>query len=1029
MTNSENNKENYIKWLDRFTVTTTLVFVYVFARFDVLGTHQKACQRLKSILGSRYGDFKKSTNANIGKKALTSAWTWVLIVPALIASALHLTGIATRSLTLPSNVVSESLSLVSPVPLALVGLVIPFLALAVSVVYSKMGSGAVAYAMKHNRVIRLVYSALIILGILIVLRFSLGIADSVFGKDTTTQIISSAGWLIAFLSAWWVLYLIVLAGIGIYSVLAVFSPVKALKVINRDMVRESMRTLKREFEANLAIKVLEDVIKDEYLEVGYFQPSDGELVTTEKTGVITNISVWGLRKINSVLSPQPNAFLKILLTRPYYYIASRDSQIAGIRGNVADAISLPLLKAAIGSCYRIRKPKAQKNKLYQALEHYKEITNGFLKGDNEYFVRAALDGYGDILRQYIALNLKLSAKDSPGDFGDWRPIMLVMDALNGSVSAVVSTSESKNVSMVAHWIKVMMQECIENQEEYLFSRLLYLYRTMFYHASRSSNTIGVHRSHFEPLQLLDYDIFRFGKTETVSSEVVAFRCRLAMLIVQHLARLLRDSIDANDPKAVGDMLLHLQPEELYGHFRPDLPFDCFEVERKLRFNGVADTEKIILEDQQKSCHILESFKKEAQQWHVDILHNALMYLIDKITHKAIKIDAVEQVIAKIWSKFPNWSQTLDWLERYNVGRQIFDERLWEYWPDSRRVQTKSPMAAPILVFTIRGLFLQSQSSTPLEISGLRTIDGFHDQIVAVAKSIHANKDWNELTGVVSKDTLNLFEQALGNARLKYKDKVAGSVKAANLSDTRISEFTQKVCDSYYDASVLRHVISQSTVTSTDDYDSQEPQTISALQNRYPKEAFIDQDRISYFGFGENEGRVLGRGIDEHIWKTIKDTLVRQRVVKLESDNIMSLHEALSQYDKESRSSLFIVFSGRSEMRFNLWSAEKFVPAMQLGKQEQKGFYGEYDGVAVYTAFNSAIDGIMIFSKDDVVFEDLQEPSVSVTEFTDDERKDLAKRANIEEEKLKEEVFVKINVTYKLAISKDPKTIILSLAKE
>ena len=1029
MTNTENNNEKRPEWIKRLISVAILIFVFVFARFDVRGVRYNARRRLKSILGSRYSAFRKATKSNVVRVVITTTWTWSLIVPCIIAFVLHFTGIASSRLTLPSNVVSESLSLFSPVPLVLVGLVIPFLALAVSVVYSKMGSGAVAYAMKHNRVVWLVYSALVILGALILLQFFLAITDSVLGQEASGRIVSSVGWLIAFMSAWWVLYLIVLAGIGVTSVLAVFSPEKALKVINKEMIIESMRTLKREFEANLSLKTLEDALKDSYLEVGYFQPSDGELVTTKKTGIITNISFWGLMKINSLVTPQPNSFLKVLLTKPQYYIASRDNQIAGIRGHVSSSISLSLLKKAISSCYRIRKPKVEKDKLYQALEHYKEITNSFLKGDNEDFVRVALDGYGNILQKYIALDLKLSAKDSPGNFGDWRPIMLIMDALNKSVATVVSTSESKNVSMVAHWIKVLMQDCIRNQEEYLFSRLLNLYRSMFYYASKSHNTLGIHRSHFEPMQLLDFDIFRFGKTESVKHDKVAFRCRLAMLIVQHFARLLRDSLDANDPKAVAEMLLHLQPEELYGHFHPDLPFDCFEVERKLRYNEVDYDERRILEDQQKSCQILESFKTESRQWHVDILHNALMYLIDKITHKAIKIKAVEQVVNKVWSKFPNWSNTVDWLERYNVGRQIFDERLWEYWPESRRVQSKSPMAAPILVFTVRGLFLQSQSATPLDIPGLRTIDGFYNQIVETARIIQNTSDWRELTGVISVDTLKLFEEALENAKQKYNDDIAKSVRVATLSEEKISEFRQKVLDSYYDASILRHLVSQSTITNADDYESQVPQTISVQQNRYPKEAFIDQDRISYFGFGENEGRVLGQGIDEHIWKTIREKLADQRVIELESDNIISLDDALKQYDSEMSSSLFIVFSGRSEMRFNLWSAEKFIPAMQLGKQEQKGFYGEYDGIAVYTAFNSAIDGIMIFSKNDVVFEDLQEPIINIADFTDDERKNLAKRANIDEEKLKEEVFVKINVTQKLAISKDCNTIILTLAQE
>ncbi|MDX9859090.1 MAG: hypothetical protein RBT76_14990 [candidate division Zixibacteria bacterium] len=207
-------------WSKRVKATLTLLLVTVFARYDPFGLRHQALQRLKSILGDRYRELRKSAHPSVGWSILSSVWTWVVFVPALLAVAVHLTGIVPRHLVLPREVVSESLSLVSPIPLSLVGLVIPFLALAVSVVYSKMGTGAVAYVMKNNRVVRIVYAALSILGLLLILRFSLAIAASVIGDQATLRLVLNVGWLVAFMSVWWVLLLIVLAGIGVSSVLA-----------------------------------------------------------------------------------------------------------------------------------------------------------------------------------------------------------------------------------------------------------------------------------------------------------------------------------------------------------------------------------------------------------------------------------------------------------------------------------------------------------------------------------------------------------------------------------------------------------------------------------------------------------------------------------------------------------------------------------------------------------------------------------------------------------------------------------------
>ncbi|HEX2897594.1 MAG TPA: hypothetical protein VHP63_06050, partial [candidate division Zixibacteria bacterium] len=294
---------------------------------------------MKEILGAQFGEFRKSTKSHLIKKYLTATWTWSLIVPGFLGVFLFFTARVPEEYRLSKDILSQTLAIFLPVPLALVGLVIPFLALAVSVVYSRMGSGAVAYAMKRNRVIRIVYSALFVLGVLILIQLFTKICDALLGSDMAMDVISSIGWVVVILSTWWIIFLLILAGIGVASVLAAFSPAKALNAISKEMVTESMRTLEREFEENISLKVLEDELKDSHFEVGFFQPSDGRLITSKKIGNIANISIWGLLKINASLTPIQKAFLKIIFARPHHYIATHDSQIAGIRGDLSDSIS------------------------------------------------------------------------------------------------------------------------------------------------------------------------------------------------------------------------------------------------------------------------------------------------------------------------------------------------------------------------------------------------------------------------------------------------------------------------------------------------------------------------------------------------------------------------------------------------------------------------------------------------------------------------------------------------------------------
>lgn len=651
--------------------------------------------------------------------------------------------------------------------------------------------------------------------------------------------------------------------------------------------------------------------------------------------------------------------------------------------------------------------------LLEIHSQYFEVVTEFERSENMELFNVALEGYRSVLESYILLGVRIKSTDMPNALGDWRSIALVLSNLRKIIERSTRRKRSPSLIYVTNLLETTLRGCIFSGEEYLFSKLLGLYRTMFQFSRQSGNTVGLHRAHFVPIQLLEFNLFNFGETEDVNLDTINNRCQLAELIFDHLEGLLHDTVEDNDEQAFGIILDKLNPSELIDIIRPHLPFDLYEVEAELKRNDISETDKVDLRDKQDCHHKLKSFFDRSSLRFSELTHHVMMYQIDRLENDAEDIAKILPIIRRIWNNLPDLNATVSWLDRHNSGQTDSADRLWEFWPDSRQVQSKDPMRASLILFVLRMLSIQSQTDETITLPSSRAIHSYKEQLLELSREINKNGNWKSLIGTIDQGSIAWFEEKLTESVTAYNSVIAESVSSAPLSQSRIDEFKNSVRKSFDQSLTLSHLMSVPISSEGGKpFQQTESETLKVDARRWPKEAFIEQDRISYRNNGADVGRALAHELEWYIWKVISESIQEKSRELFVGDEDL-LAKAIETHDETDRNKFALVIPGKHKLRFDLWSRKGFVSYGNLGKSTDRGFYGEYKGIPTYNIFNRNIDKVLLFDPADVRFKDSPQVELEIRDFTDKERAAISKSTGEDESTLKQEVWVDISVKFAL----------------
>lgn len=904
------------------------------------------------------------------------------------------------------------------VPLSLVGLVIPFFALVVEVVLSKFGLGTIERAFLRSGLRRVIYYGLGLLVFEILTLASVRTANVAFGDRIGTHAFLYPA--VFLLVITWTVIVVFLAGKAILGVFNTFRIQYALKLFMKEFTDAAMEELKREMSRNYSHTFLTNELNDSGISVSYFTPENGALVLAEKTGVVTDANVFGLKRLPNLLkNTLRDEPFSIRIATPYHHVERINQQVAALSLPVSEGNKLQIwVSRIVNACITVTSAKEEDDKLLEAHETYKELTMTLAQQQNDKLLMAALDGYRDSLVAYINLGIRLKAEDAPGVLSDWRPITLITHGLTEIIQRSAKEESGGSIGAISHWTRETMQECIRLEDEYIFSRLLRLFFAVSFYSAKSGNTIGLNRAHHEPLHILDYVLFRFGETEKVASSLVEYRVKLANLIIRHLYTLFKQTIEDNDAGRFGEMLSKLKPGKLFP-YTIELPFDKWEVDFALRSTTISSVERLELEDKKKSQDILDGFKNEYQDTFIQNIHAAAGYLIEKNQDSPDAIAGMGQIFQKVWEQMGAFSQTVKWLEEYDIREEVMGG-LWEDWGETRGVVSKNPMHIPFLLFTLRGLKQQSTQATEIEIPASQTIDGSMEQLMQLPGDITGGKKWESLTGVISSDTIDRWMRALEKSRVKYREGVAKSIRESTIEQPLVEKYRQEILEAYEESGVVKALIAGQQVPEPN---AKHP--IEIIRSGWPpKEAFISQDRIHYGDFGKEDGRSVGFDVDEKVIEILCASSVNLSIPSDYRQWSEPLDDALSRIPTSTNSKKIIFASDLGPIYETIVNLEGFVPAHQLPNGYVRGLFGELRGAPVYLLRYKEAKGFIVVDSA-LLGLTTETTDVEIREISDDERAaSVAANPKNTDEKLRE--FVKVVLRFKLKLLVRPEAQVIRL---
>ncbi|GAB4319905.1 MAG: hypothetical protein Kow0074_09800 [Candidatus Zixiibacteriota bacterium] len=666
--------------------------------------------------------------------------------------------------------------------------------------------------------------------------------------------------------------------------------------------------------------------------------------------------------------------------------------------------------------YRIRRIEHDSDKLLATLSSYSERLNQFVKQEDESFLRLSLKGYTKFFQSYSSLHIPLKSTDYPTGLTDWRPFTNILHDLSEAIQLSVSRGRIKSADILAHWLERQLVEAARALDEYLFSRLLSPYRTMFYYAIRSGHEIGSHRPHFLPMQVFDMYLFRFGKTQSITLEEVKKRCRMGDTVIEHIHLLLRDALNATDEKSIRNLLRQIRPEQLFAHYEGGRVFDEFEIERKLRFEDLDQKEKLDLKEKREIIGTLKSFKNDYIRKHRNSVHGACAYLIEQKLYQVKPLADIVGPLNLLFRELGPWSNTMEWFETGGLSEDEVGERLWFFWPESRTSMSKDPMRAPILLFCLRTLEVLSNSQAPPTVHASRSLNNFDERIISVAAELVEDQNWVGLIGGIESSTLDRFISLVKEGRDKYRSSLHVSIVETPLSQRLIDEFKATVIDAFNQSCNIIAVMKRLQGAVPTGSKCEKTQ-YHALMTRDPREAFIEQDRCSYRDWGRRQGADLGGAVDGFCFRTAVRSIIETGHTQPQQSSMHEFIRAIEDLSEShgARPDFAVIPPGHSFVH-ELWTDSRFVQR-EDDSAESRPVYGIFDDLIVFMCHSHALQGILLGYGANLHFEEVEPLNVSVRDLVDDDIVAIMEEdKEATRENLLEQVLVKIALSFNFRIA-------------
>ncbi len=946
----------------------------------------------------------KSLKRHFGVTASLKRFRWAFLlwgigflIPMVVIAFEQFTVLQIFPLAKNATQLADILKVLTSIPLALVGLVFPFLALSTTMVYAKMGFGAVAHSFKHNGIINFIFFALVALAADVVLFIMVQVPANATPSIPAHYILLIA---ITFTGV-----LLVGSAILIYTVIQSFQPRVAFRQMSEVLLREGMSSLRQELAMIMAQNILAHDLKKTRMTVPVWRPDKGQRIYAQRSGIVSNVSALGLKLIDShLLSRSSDDDISVSLTPPYSRVDIGGQPLATVAG--AGAIEVGrLIEQPLRACFRIKSSMVREYKLQAVMEEYGETTRRFAESDTESLLRIALEGYRWFFDSYHDLRLDLKAEDSPHLLSDWAPITFIIHDLHAVVEIAVREPRRMSVGCIAHWLQTLLEKCVAEKDEYIFSRILPLFQTMFRYSAKSDHLVGLDRSHSVPLHVLDHTVF--WKLENVSSNLAEtrYRLKLSWMILHHLHYLLKLSVDSMKVGLVKEMLRVASPGEVLTSPRLHVRDSALAAGETLKNTSLSGEERKQLQEQVEATDLINSMQGEYARAYRGALFGATQYLIERLAHEDCRLEDVKSIFEVLWPTLGGVEESAAWLDECNKGQGPNFERLWEYWPESRRVQSRDPFESAISIFVLKGLHQQKFGRGSIKVPPLQIVEILQNRIVERISEIAKGAEWDWLVGEVSADNIETFEQSLKSAVYDYQRKVAEEIRNSPLSSERIKRFKAGVVQGFSRGTRLVHLLSTMDLVLGPNVGESHPLS-PKLRGEERKEFFTERIEDISFQRGEHYGDALARSFDVDVIELISKRGSSTVQVDSEDEAAKALEDYLMKLGADQKKDLSVLTSKPFLFTYRLRKNANFHPNFDANAENPPVPIGRFCEVPVYSLHEDLPAEIIVCHLRDIRLMSIPSPGVEVRLYTEEEIKKLTPRS---EEELRLVVLVNAHI--------------------
>ncbi len=694
--------------------------------------------------------------------------------------------------------------------------------------------------------------------------------------------------------------------------------------------------------------------KDLGIEFPYFEPDPDpgkESVSISKLPrhiqKVTDINI----KLVEIAYQHAKILLPEIKSNDFIFYAKLDHRIAKEKPGIAminPIINHPSVTSYLMRCIKFGNfSRAAKITLHEELILNRDMILRAVQNQEAETVEDLLNHYYDLIEAFLQKTESLgihftqeSASKEMNLFSDWKLVSTIIEQYRSLITSFIVLNDFELVMLFLRFPINLMNLAMLYKDHLIYQQFASLYALIYFRCADIQNPAQRERTIDYFVQLL-VEHRRFTLNPRLEKIIInekllsEYRDYYIDLLVTW-NRLLKIALDANSLSRFGNFANEIK-ELVHGFYSDINEMDITLLDIKQDYVGDEGTKSILSKEIEINKLVLEN-KIALERLKQRMFLGFGGWIIHLLESGMITRDDYFNIVPSVHQFFMDFSQFYQdysddsWGEKED---QLFN---WDSWEMSERESRfDEPSFSPLsykswieIYFIIRSLELlpDQHDLMPSVHPSYRSKDIFVS-IEKKVKELFNNNLWLEVmrkSGIERiEDRIKFFIEILQNASENQQQLEEDGIIKASLDDERITSFKLLVIKNWKETATIRQLVNKygryRELVDNDVIRINKPFEIRRL---LPKEAFIKQNRVTYFGLGELYGRRLAEFEDRFLGSQF--CIGESILTKLENINDDLIQQGNEMVEFGLRP---IIFINGKEVTKRINSSDLFIPGWRV----------------------------------------------------------------------------------------------------